>query len=86
MSKALEGDSSAFYVHAFYHGLDHLLFRSTGRKVFMNRDRIIALLREKVEEYREKALSHEEFNLLHTYALVFSELSSILNEIENYEE
>lgn len=52
----------------------------------MNRDRIIALLREKVEEYREKALSHEEFNLLHTYALVFSELSSILNEIENYEE
>jgi len=52
----------------------------------MNRDRIIALLREKAEEYREKALNHDEFNLLHTYALVFSELSSILNEIESHEE
>lgn len=52
----------------------------------MNRDRIIALLREKVEEYRQKALSHDEFNLLHAYALVCSELSSILKEIESHEE
>jgi len=51
----------------------------------LNRDRIIQLLEDKIQEYTEKAVKSDD-KLLYTYALVQSELHNILREIKEYEE
>lgn len=51
----------------------------------MNRERIIQLLEEKIQEYTDKAVNSDD-KLLYTFALVQSELHAILREIKEYEE
>jgi hypothetical protein len=51
----------------------------------MNRERIIQLLKDKIQEYTDKAVNSDD-KLLYTFALVQSELNAILKEIESYEE
>ena len=52
----------------------------------LNKDQIVQLLKDKIQEYTEKAVGSKDSSLLYTYAIIQSELSGIVKEIEENEE
>jgi hypothetical protein len=92
MPKTLEGNSGLGIFLPFHNGLVYFLTRCFGRISFrrrtlsLNKDQIIQLLKDKIQEYTEKAVSSKDSSLLYTYAIIQSELSGIVREIEENEE